>query len=157
MKVRRATRNDLDRMVEMGRHFFESSPFAHLGAFDAGSTRYAFLHGFEGIDNYAAFFVAEDEKSDGMLIGMCAVALVPFYFAPSITVAREEFWWVEPAARATGAGLALLEKAADWASGKNATLLSFAHFVKEGAATPGVVFNEMGFDPLEIAYAKRIA
>ncbi len=152
MIVRPATAADLPRVLEMGRAFFGASPFAKLGRFDPDST-YATMAGLIA-DTQRDVLLAVDDA--GLTVGMAGVAVTPLYFAPDVRLGNEVFWWVDPSARARGAGLALLEAVIAWARTHGATVLSLAHFHGGGLSDAGVVYREYGFDIFETAYARKV-
>jgi len=90
MIVRPATRADIPRIIEMGRRFYAASGYETIAAASNPSIAgLAIITMDQGV-----MLVAESD--DGDVIGMACLFLEPFVFNPSVTVASELAWWIEP-------------------------------------------------------------
>lgn len=90
--IRPATREDIPAIVEMGRRFYAASGYEAIApASNPSIAGLAILTMEQGV-----MLVVE---GDGELIGMASLFLEPFTFNPSVTIATELAWWIEPAHR----------------------------------------------------------
>lgn len=91
--IRPATREDIPRIVEMGRRFYAASGYEAIAPVsDASIAGLAILT----MDGAGVMLVAE---ADEQVIGMVCLFIEPFTFNPSVTVATELAWWIEPECR----------------------------------------------------------
>lgn len=107
MIVRHATDSDIPRILEMCGRFFDATDYAEVTTVDWLAVR-AEIRALMGD---GVVLVAEHA---GGVIGTIAAALGGPWFNPSLTVAIEKFWWVEPQWRGTGAGKALMAALEEW-------------------------------------------
>ena len=145
--IRRATYDDIPKLLEFGHQFVSLSPFAvvtvaHDESIDA--TLKAMMASQD-----AEVFVVE---SKGQVIGTGAVALASLYFNVHIKVAHEVFWWIDPAYRHGSHGIRLLNTMEEWAAHHYAAV-----FVVSALATnPHVneMYARLGYIPNETNHIK---
>lgn len=107
--IRRATAEDVPRIVEMGQSFHQSTGYKDIIALDpqrVGSAASSLIETPDG-----CLLVAE---RDGSIIGMLALYAYVHLMSGQRCVS-ELAWWVEPAARSDGAGVRLLVAGEAWA------------------------------------------
>ena len=105
MKIRRATIQDFDRIMEMMIDFANSSPYAPQRDPEYNDTWVrrllcSFMH--EG-----CILLAEHEEQ---VIGMLIAQIQPDPWLPEIKTLKEVAWWVDPEHRMGSAGYKLLLK-----------------------------------------------
>ena len=107
VSIREATEADTQDIMRMGRAFFARTAYADIG-FDEESVLdlVAKLIGSpEGL-----LLIAENPHP----VGMIGALRYPFYMNRHHITSQELFWWVDEDARASGAGLALVEALEQW-------------------------------------------
>lgn len=144
VSIRRATREDLDRIVAMGQRFL-SDIYAHLLE-PPDPVRLRATAAWLLEDDQRATFVSEVQ---GVLTGMLGIFLHPHPFTGA-TTASEMFWWVEPEQR--GHGVRLYRAAVRWAKDAGATLLQMV------APGPDVArfYEAIGMSKVETSYQRRL-
>lgn len=115
MSVRAATERDLDRLVEMARHFIAQTEYRGRIGSDPDKLRAFGARVVSGELPNAAILVSE---KDGAIVGMFCVMVAPHPFSGELT-GGDLFWWVEPAHR--GNGVRLMTTAEQWAKDRGAT------------------------------------
>jgi hypothetical protein len=105
MTVRLATVEDIEKIVEMGRHFLMASPYKQ---FLQDKPEAAALFALSILQSMAGrILVSEGDKG---VNGVFAFIMAPHYLSGEMT-AMELIWYVEPEARAGGISLKLLAEA----------------------------------------------
>tara|TARA_R110000796_G_scaffold73508_3_gene165314 strand:+ start:6344 stop:6802 length:459 start_codon:yes stop_codon:yes gene_type:complete len=105
MKIRHATLQDYDRIMEMMINFANSSPFESLQQPDFNDMYIRkLLDSF--LKNGVILLGEREDKIQGMLIAQ----IIPDVWLPHITSLREIAWWVEPEARMSSMGYRLLKE-----------------------------------------------
>ena len=134
--MRRATADDLPRLLAMGRQFHAASGVSC--PFDPDAVA-AVLANMIGSEN-SCLIVSEAGAIGGML--------APAYCARSWTMAIEMFWWAERA------GLHLLRAFEDWAREKGADEVRMTTL----SALPraDLILRRKGYAPVEVSYTKVI-
>lgn len=145
--IRRATFDDIPKLLEFGHQFVALSPFSAVTVAHNESITAALKAMMESPD--AEVFVAEQQ---GEVVGTAAVALTPLYFNVHVKVAHEVFWWVDAAHRKGSHGLQLLQTLEEWASHHYAAVLT----VSSLATNPdvGFLYLRMGYTPNESNFIK---
>lgn len=147
--IRPALREDVPQLLELGRHFYASSGCAAHGLrFDEG----ALADTCAQLATEGVLLVAE---RDGELIGAVGALAYPWYLDRSQTIAQEIWWWVEPHARNTGAGKALLDELEAWAKARGAAVVSMATPGEGGQdETVARLYRRWGYQYTETNWAK---
>lgn len=149
--VRAATAKDLPAYVDRARLFHLASPVRDAIKFDA--------------DGYADFYMAALRnpdigmwlaESDGELVGIAGALLYGIYFSPSTRVAQELWWYLDPAARGTGAGAAMFAYIEQWASLHNAKAIFMIALEDERVGSMVKVYSRAGYFPTERTFMKEI-
>lgn len=149
-RVRRATSDDLPRLLEMGARFARETVYRdHLQADPARIKALAeqLVAGVAG--QGSAVWVAQDPA--GGIVGMIGMFVYEHPLSGE-RIASEVFWWVDPEHRRGGHALRLLESAEKWARWSNATTLYMI------APTPDVarIYERRGYAQLETTYARAL-
>lgn len=92
----------------------------------------------------------------GEIVGIAGAMAFPLYFAPSVTVAQELFWWIDPAERGTTAAKQMMFEIEGWAERIGASQLFMIALENERAATMERVYSRQGFSPIERTFTKEI-
>ena len=131
--IRKATEEDIPRIVEMGAKFHAMSPWKNV-PFDPAA-----LSGFIAKLIAGGVVLISDK---GMLGGV----LNPLYFNPSVVMAAELFWW----------GDAALKPAFEaWAQENGAQGVQFGALWDQRRERMLQRYAADGFEPVEIGFAKR--
>src|SRR5690606_18055436 len=93
---------------------------------------------------------------DGQLVGFIGAIAAPMPLQRAVPVAAEQFWWVEEAARGSGAGRLLLEGIEDAARQLGLRYLAMAAF--EGLKIESVarLYARTGYVASERTFVKRL-
>lgn len=149
ISVRPATLLDLPDIVEMGAQFYAVSGYAEThGPYDPDT---AAATGMLLLQN-GVVLVAE---RDGKPVGMIGLVLAPFLFNASRKTAHEVMWWVEPDARASRAGLLLIDQAERAARNSGAVSIQMIHLDTSPAAA-AAVYKHRGYRMTESMYTKGL-
>lgn len=148
MIIRNATENDLRRIVEMSERFYPHTSYAKLSGvpFSAEGVASVAL----GLIENGVMAVAE---SDGQVVGMIGVVLVPFMFNPEFVHAGEIVWWVEPEHWNSGAGKSLIlfaEEKCKAAGARHIQMISLPVSTLSASA----LYEKMGYQLTEQCYTK---
>ncbi len=145
-EIRRATSDDLPRIVEMGSHFIQASRYREIIVESPHNMEQTVQWLLASEDN--TIFVA---AIDGRVQGMLGLATSNHPLSGQ-RVAYEMFWWVEPAHRGR-VGFRLLSAAEHWARA------SGCHDLHVVAPTPDVerLYDRLGYTRVEVSYAKRLS
>lgn len=143
--IRRATHDDVPRIVAMGERFI-SDVYPAAITFN-GDTLAALTTNL--IDGAGVVFVAESATGD--VIGMIAL-IVLMQPMSGETVATELVWWIHPDVRGGRAALELLAKAEEWAKSNGAKRLQMI------APSDKVCrfYERLGFQRVEVAYMRTL-
>ena len=147
MTIRKATPDDIPRLMVMGEQFAKYAPFDVEFSPEGAA---AFVAGLMEI---GLVLVAEQ---DGEILGGILGALTPMWYSPSNLMASELAWWVAPEHRGGRAALQLLRAFEDWAKASGAKVITMSD-LRIGEDYPaGPLFERMGYRVLERAHIKEI-
>jgi GNAT superfamily N-acetyltransferase len=134
--IRKATADDLPRILDLGAEFLALGPYAwvplDLAAFETFC---------RGLLEVGVIFLSDD--------GLIAGCLSPFYFNPSVVMAAELFWF------ARSDGRALRQALEDWAKDQGCVALTCSGLANEREATIRRLYGRAGYDVTEVAFVKR--
>lgn len=133
--VRQATSADLDRIVDLGAEFLAYGPYAFIEL-----DREAFRQACANLIENGVIFISDE----GMLGGL----LNPLYFAPTVSMGAELFWW------APRGGRQLRLAFERWAQEKGAIGVQFSGLMDSRLDTSRKLFERAGFRPTEVGYLK---
>lgn len=142
--IRRATVEDVPRIVAMGVRFAATPDYAAIVAVKPEMLETLARNVLANPDG--VIFVAE---RDGTAIGMIALITYPHPLTGE-RVACELVWWVEPDAR--GVGVRLLRTAERWAKEHGAAVL---HMIAPNARV-GQFYHAVGYEPIESTWQRRM-
>lgn len=138
MTIRRATVEDMPRILELGAEFLAVGPYAWVPL---------------DLDAFAGFAAAMIER--GVIIladdGMIGGCLSPFYFNPSVVMAAELFWYSPKHGRELRAALE------EWAKEQGCVALTCSGLANEREATIRRLYERAGYTATEVAFVKRFA
>ena len=151
LRVRLAEKSDRAGIIEQARAFFAASPMGQRVDFDEAGFA-AFLDHVEASESAQVWVV---DKA-GEVVGIAGALAFPLYFAPSVIVAQELFWWIDPAERGTSAGAQMMFEIEGWAEQVGASQLFMIALENDRAATMARVYSRRGFSPIERTFTKEI-
>lgn len=146
--IRRATRGDVPRCVEMSGRFIRETGYHGKIANNPTARRKVIVDLIEGPDG--AVFVLEEGAE---IIGMIGA----FVFTHPMSGERigcESFWWVEPEHRGHYRGVHLLKAAEAWAEETRAVRMLMIE--PSGESRVGRLYQLLGYTALETQYQKDL-
>lgn len=148
MVIRQATHEDLPKLETAGREAYASSK--HFSPFEMERFLSAWTKLLDG--GTGAVFIAED--AEGKVHGAIGGVIYPDLYT-SRMIATEFFWFMRPGHR--GPGLQLYYRFEEWAREKCASQIRMTHLCDLMPEDLKWLYGELGFDPIEINYAKELA
>jgi GNAT superfamily N-acetyltransferase len=146
IKVRPATVEDVDAVIELGLEFLETSIYRRLGAGEPDAIARLLC---TVLDHGAVFLAVTTDESSEQVVGMIALLMVPHIFSGE-TFCDEVAWFVKPAHRGR-AGVLLLHEAERWAVQNHAKLVKM---VAPEGTTVGDLYRRKGYQVIETAFVK---
>lgn len=143
MKIRKANKFDLVYVLDMLRHFRDSSPVPKIKECNNEVYINTLFHSI--IAGAGLALIAEEKQPIGMLLGYIA----PTVWDPDILVLNELCYWVEPDHRNTTAGYRLLTTYNDMAKelmNKNRIQM---YTMNKMINSPDLDFNRFGYRKIE--------
>lgn len=155
MRICEATHEMVPDLLRLGRDFYAASGSHERGLhYDEADL----VASIEELDAAGFFRVA---VARGRVVGLVGGLLVPWYLCRSQLLAQEVWWWVDPDARDTGAGLALLEALEEWAREAGAVSVQIATPPSLGEDRNPVAVERLmrgrGYTWMEDAWSRRVA
>lgn len=151
LRVRTADKSDRAGIIDQARAFVAASPMGQRVAFDDAGFD-AFLDSVDDSDTAQVWVV----DKGGEVVGIAGALAFPLYFAPSVTVAQELFWWIDPAERGTSAAKQMMFAIEGWAEQIGASQLFMIALENDRSATMERVYCRQGFSPIERTFTKEI-
>jgi len=96
--------------------------------------------------------IALQEEGKGVILGI----LYPHFLNPSMIVAQEIGWWVEPEYRNTSLAIRLLKKFEAEAADRGASKVIMISLESQEPAKVGSIYQRMGYRLIEHNYIKEI-
>ncbi len=143
--IRRATIEDRDWLVQMGRRFVKETDYAGLITINPERLSAAVVSILENPEGCVLVSTAAATPT-----GMIAMIAYDHPFSGERT-AFEVVWWVEPEAR--GEGVKLLRAAEQWARDKGIKKMQMVAPNERVAA----FYQRMGYAPVETSFQKELA
>lgn len=149
IEVRDALPEDLPHLRRMALDFHQASCYrdvvpANLDDFEATL----------GDSLAAGSAIALVAVVNGEVHGMAAALVMPHWFNRRALVANELFWWVDPAARACGAGVQLLDTLESRARSAGCHVLHIASTANLRPAALARLYRMRGYVPQDVYFAK---
>lgn len=145
--IRPATLDDVPAIAQMAGKFYATTDYAKFAPFDET----AVTNLSAGLTEHILLVAEYNNK----LVGVVGLFVAPFTFNPSITFATEVVWWVEPEARSTGAGIALLQAVEPAAKARGCTMVQMMHLATSPKQA-GALYQRHGYNLSELSYTKVI-
>lgn len=148
MQVRQATERDVADIVRMSRAFYATTTYREYADFNE-----------ESVTALAQALVADHvmlvAESDGAVVGMVGLFVVPFLFNGDHRMAHEVVWYVDPDAQGAGAGKALLAAIEPACKAKDATGIFMIH-LSNSPPQAAEIYQRMGYAHSETVYVRTI-
>jgi GNAT superfamily N-acetyltransferase len=151
VRVRRANQEDKTAFVKQAEAFFAASPMSERADFDENGFAKFYDQAIES--DTIAFWVVDRA---GEVVGISGAMAFPLYFAPTVKIAQELFWWIEPDARGTSAGKQMMFEIEGWAEQIGANHLFMIALENDRSKTMERVYGRNGFSPIERTFTKEI-
>lgn len=146
MQIRQIGISDLPRLEGVAREFYALS--GAPGEFDMKR----FVDFWElFLPGTGAIFTLFDDAGEAQ--GAIGGLIYPDVYS-GVPVATEFFWFIRPEHR--GRGLDLYYRFEQWARSKGAAKIRMAHLCNVMPEGMKVLFDELGFDPVEVHYSKEL-
>jgi RimJ/RimL family protein N-acetyltransferase len=148
--LRLATEEDVDVLLEMGRKFYATTPFARLAEYNEDA---ASIDAFGMIDN--GYLIVAEHVESGEVIGMLGALYAPLPFTLDKTIAVERMFWIEPEHRGTTLAKEMLAvtEAAMREEGAEVLVLSSLSTSPTGVDK---LYRFMGYQQTESSYMKEL-
>lgn len=148
VEIRPATVDDVDGIVEMARKFYETTDYASLCPMeDIQAAGLACLL----IDSGVMIVV----ERDGELIGMAGLHIEPFTFNPTITMATELVYWLNPEARGGMIAAHLLEAITEECKASGCDVIRMMT-LRTSPPQAAALYDRYGYTPSENVFTKRL-
>jgi GNAT superfamily N-acetyltransferase len=151
MKVRRATIWDVPEYADMAMEFISSNPLAHIAKADKDEVSNFLL---EALDKEAAIIILAEHGNN--IAGICGAMIYPIYYAPSVLVGSELWWFVKPEYRGSMAGKMMREAIEDWSKSNGAQAMLMVALENEKINAVGRLYKRHGYTPMEHTYMKGL-
>lgn len=149
-RVRRATSEDLPRLLDMGGRFARETVYRERFTADPARIKALAEQLVAGdAGQGSAVWVAQDPA--GVIVGMIGMFVYEHPLSGE-RIASEVFWWVEPEHRRGGHALRLLESAERWARWANAASVYMVAPTSDVAR----IYERRGYFQLETTYARAL-
>lgn len=148
MHVRQATDADIGAILEMSAKFYAGTSYAGFARMDETTVRNLAK---ALIDSGVMLLACVEQR----IVGMVGLAVVPFIFNAEKLMACEVVWWVEPDARSSGAGFALLRSVEPACKALGADVVQMIH-LNNSPPQAAVLYERLGFRLSESSYTKVI-
>ena len=149
--VRAAQQSDTAGIVKQARAFFDACPLASRVSVEDDGFR-AFVEQAATSDTAKIWVV---DKA-GEVVGIAGAVAFPLYFAPSVTIVQELFWWMDPAERGAAASKQMLAEIEAWAKQIGASQLFMIALENEDADKMAHIYSRCGFAPIERTFTKGL-
>ncbi len=144
--IRQATIEDLSSIMEMADKFYQNTHYKGIAEFDYNAVAYL----SKILIETGVVLVAE---SDGKLVGVVGLILVPFMFNPSKIGAHEIIWWVDPKHQGSGIGMELLKAVEPACLEMKADYIQMA-LLPNSPPKAETLYRVLGYNHSETAYTK---
>lgn len=153
--IRKATKNDLPKLIDMGRMFFHHAGLDKIGMkIDPGSLERLIEQIARGTLRGICLVY---EASDGTIAGSIAGILHPWMLCQEQLMATELWWWVAPEYRGSVAGMKLLKEFIEWArteGGTHVFMIAIGNTPEEAMVKK--IYEKRGFQFLETHYILEV-
>lgn len=147
-KIRMATEEDIPRIVEMGRSFWELTDYRSV-PYDPGS-----------IEHWSRVMISQElllvAEADGEVIASVGAVCAPLLGNVQFRVASELFWWVEPKYRSHGMGQALLMGIEAAARAQNVTFFNMIALNSVDPEAVAALYLAHGYKLFEWSFVKDL-
>jgi GNAT superfamily N-acetyltransferase len=154
--IRRATEQDIPKIVEMAERFYPLSPYpAIYGEMPREQAAGLVIVSMQGrIEHGIAPGIMLVAEKDGALIGMLAMFLDAATFTPRV-IAGELVWWMEPEHRGGIDAVRLIREAEKEAKARGAHVSRMA-VLGTSPEEASAILRRMGYTPTEWIHSKRL-
>ena len=133
--MRKATPDDIEQIVDLGRRFHASTHWSRVEAKDEDLANFAL-----GVMQNGVIFLDGD--------GMCGGVMTPAFFNKSVKVAAELFWY------ATTGGKQLRSAFEEWGRENGASFCQFSGLESTRSDSLDRLYRMAGYGAVEMAYLK---
>lgn len=149
MIIRKATHDDIPRIVEMAERFYASTDYPAIGpASKASLAGLAIITMESGV-----MLVAQTDH--GEVIGMACLFIEPFTFNPSILVASELAWWIEPEHRGGALAGRMMRAIENECHGMDVNVIRMAT-LRNSPPQAAAIYERMGYAQSDSHYMRAI-
>lgn len=146
MQVRKATLADVPAIVRMSECFYATTSYCQWADFNAQTVA-------DLAANLAENHVMLVAEHDGEVVGMVGLYIAPFMFNADKRAAYEVVWWVDPIARDTGAGRALLGAIEPACRAAGCDAIQMVHLANSPPQA-AMLYERAGYGHTESSYTK---
>lgn len=149
--IRFATPEDAPKVAEMCAKFYGMALSDMLGEYDQQAAQNLVMA--TSLSGDACTIVAE---VDGNMVGALCALSYQHPIKPSVRVAQELFWYVEPEHRKSGVGKGMLTAAEQWAEGLGCRGMIMVTIHGIDHERNGAFYERSGYRTLEHSYLKGL-
>lgn len=151
-EVRVANPVDLNDCLDLTARFHAASPIADVAPFDRDGMAVTLREMMQ--NPRAGIWLALRGNAP---VGIAGALRYPLYFNPACEVAQELFWWLDPAARGSGAGEKMFQTLQTWAKDNGAAAVFMIALADDRVAKMDRFYKRAGYQPMERTYMKGSA
>lgn len=144
--IRRATKTDVDRIVELCKRFYHTTEYIKFASYNEASIKEL----TNALIENGVVLVAVLE---GVVVGVVGMVLTPFPFNQDVIGAYEIVFYVEPEAQGMGVGQQLLAEVAPVCRESGATLVQMVH-LHTSPPLVSKLYEKLGYHYTEACYTK---
>lgn len=148
--IRYARESDIERLCEMGAAFWDRSPWAAAGPFDAEKAANGFRQ-FIASPDMALFVIDRDGRG---VCGALSIIISDLWTVAGGVMAQEGFWWVEP--NASGEAMALWNAGEAFARERGAQVLAMVRLEGMRDRALDRLYRSRGYEAREHLYTRAL-
>lgn len=145
--IRMARPEDAERIIEIGSHSIAIGPYRN----DLVDNPQVTLRLYKLLIDNPQSRIIVSEAAGGIVTGLFALIIFPHYYSGEIT-AGEIIWYVEPAYRVGGVGLALLREAERLAREAGAVRMQLTAPTEALSA----MYKRCGYHQIEVSFQRKL-
>jgi len=150
MIVRRASMLDMEALIRMGTQFLAYAPQGKHFAINE-SEMVASWTRLLSSPQVVVFVGDRDGTACAMLVGVVG----SMWFAPSVLMASELAWWVEPEVRGSPIAIRLIRAYEQWATESGASFIAMASLSLDSGPDVGRLLKKLGYTQAETTHIKE--
>lgn len=151
MEIREAVYSDLEGVAQLGRLFFDDTPFAKWADYDE-----EFILGnlVALTDSPTATIIVAYDGDE--MVGITGAVLAASWMVPDHLTGSELFWYVEPEYRRTKVGKRMFSHLETWAKNQGADTFSMVALATKHEKRVSAMYEAKGYTAQERVFTKEL-